>query len=290
MCHDRGVSRLFRAILLAALVGSCAEEAGPVTAAPPATTALSRSGPIVEDYLPGVEARILFPAEGDEAPLVVMVPGGAWVTADPAGFAGLASHLAASGLIAAPVHVRAAEDGVVYPTPVGDVLCAVAYAADTAREHGLTPGPVVVLGHSSGAHLAALAALAPEEHSAACTQPGVVPDALIGMAGTYDVGLLADLAEPLFGVSQRADPELWEAGNPLARAGLRPEIPVLLLHGDHDDLVPMSFTTGFARALEEGGHVTTVEVVEGANHHDIYQAAATGDIIVDWVEDLDHRP
>jgi hypothetical protein len=52
----------------------------------------------------------------------------------------------------------------------------------------------------------------------------------------------------------------------------------------------MSFTTGFARALEEGGHVTTVEVVEGANHHDIYQAAATGDIIVDWVEDLDHRP
>jgi acetyl esterase/lipase len=281
---------LFRAILLAALIGSCAEEAGPITAAPPATTALSRAVPIVEDYLPGVEARIHLPPEVDEAPLVVMVPGGAWLTADPAGFDELARHLAASGLIAAPVQVRAAEDGVIYPTPVADVLCAAAYAADTAREHGLIPDPVVVLGHSSGAHLAALAVLAPEEHSSACPRPDVVPEGLIGMAGTYDVGLLADLAEPLFGVSERADPELWEAGNPVARAGLRSEIPVLLLHGDHDDLVPMSFTTGFARALEEGGHPTTVEVVEGADHHDIYQAAVAGATIVDWVADLTHRP
>jgi pimeloyl-ACP methyl ester carboxylesterase len=48
-------------------------------------------------------------------------------------------------------------------------------------------------------------------------------------------------------VSLETDAALWESGNPLLRAGLRPEIPVLLIHGDSDDLVPPSFTSEFAR-------------------------------------------
>jgi predicted esterase len=87
-------------------------------------------------------------------------------------------------------------------------------------------------------------------------------------------------------VSPEADPALWESGNPVLRAGQRPEVPVLLIHGDADDLVPTSFTTEFAQALEQGGHFVTVEIVTGADHHEIYSAGASGALIADWTEEL----
>jgi fermentation-respiration switch protein FrsA (DUF1100 family) len=72
----------------------------------------------------------------------------------------------------------------------------------------------------------------------------------------------------------------------VAQADLRPELPVLLLHGDEDGLVPFSFTSGFASALERGGHDVAVEVVRGADHHEVYSAAASGELVASWVKGL----
>ena len=251
------------------------------TATAPATT----TGTVIE-YLPGLEARFYPITDAGPAALLVMVPGGGWQTADPTGLDGLARELGDSGIFTATVEVRAGQDEVLYPVPIEDVLCAVAFVVTTARSEGIESGPVIVLGHSTGAHLGALAVLATSDYSPACPDPVVVPDALIGMAGTYDVGVVPDIARRLFGVSPEADPALWESGNPVLRAGLRPEVPVLLIHGDADDLVPTSFTTEFAEALERGGHVVTVEIVTGADHHEIYSAGASGALIADWTEQL----
>jgi acetyl esterase/lipase len=266
--------------LLVILIASCTGS----TAAPVTSTTVAES--ITGEYRPGVEGTVIFPDRKAGAPVVVMIPGGAWVTADPAGFDGLARYLADSGVIVAPVEVRAAEDGVVYPTPVEDALCAAAFAVDSAMSIGFEPGPVALFGHSSGAHLAALGALGTVPYPDDCPNPEATPDALIGLAGVYDVSLLPDLAEPFFGVAADEDPRLWDEGNPVRRAGLRPDLPVLLVHGDADELVPLSFTTGFASALEEGGHPTTVEVVAGAGHHEVYAADWVGDLIVEWVRGL----
>jgi acetyl esterase/lipase len=256
-------------------------------AAPAGTVASTADQAVTQEYLPGLAAVLHRPDDPVRAPLLVMVPGGAWLTADPAGFDGLARQLARSGVVALPVEVRAADDDVVYPVPVADVLCALAYGVATARAHGIEPGPLIVLGHSSGAHLAALAVLAPAEHAADCPYPPVTPDALVGLAGTYDVEAVPELAGELFGVAPADDPGLWEAGNPLSRAGLRPDVPVLLVHGDADDLVPMFFTTEFAQALEAAGHPTTVEVIAGADHHEVYSADASAGIIATWSANLD---
>ncbi|HEX6148015.1 MAG TPA: alpha/beta hydrolase, partial [Acidimicrobiia bacterium] len=246
----------------------------------------SVTGGSVGEYLPGLEARLYSSRDGGRTALLVMVPGGGWETADPAGLDGLARELAGSGIYTATVEVRAGQDDVLYPVPVEDVLCAVAFVVNTARSEDVEPGPVIVLGHSTGAHLAALAVLATSDYSPACPHPVVVPDALVGMAGTYDVAIMSDIARRLFGVSPEADPALWESGNPVLRAGLRPEVPVLLIHGDADDLVPTWFTTEFAAALEEGGHPVTVEIVAGADHHEIYSAGASGALIAEWAEEL----
>lgn len=215
--------------------------------------------------------------------MVVMVPGGGWRTADPSGYAGLASSLAHAGVMAVTVEIGAAEDGAVYPAPVQDIRCAIAYASARAAEGGVEAGPVVVLGHSSGAHLAALAVLGTQEHPPDCPYPPATADALIGLAGVYDVDRLPALAYLLFGVTPEEAPEKWEEGNPVLHADVRPELPVLLLHGALDPLVPVSFSQDFAAALEEGGHDTTLTIVPGVDHGEIIRAEFSGGVIADWV-------
>jgi acetyl esterase/lipase len=255
---------------------------GPPSSVPPPSTTV--------EYLPGLTEDIYLPASNpgstETVPLVVLVPGGSWTTSDPTGLAGLAAALASAGVAAAPTQIRAAEDKVVYPVPVEDVLCAVAAAADRVRARGFVPGPVAVLGHSSGAHLAALAVLATDDYSPHCGVPAVRPDALVGLSGPYDISRIPDVAVALLGKGPEEDPATWASANPVEQAGRRPDVPVLLLHGEDDDVVPTAFTTQFAEALQEGGHPTTVLMVPGADHQSIYRAGVAAEPVARWLLDL----
>ena len=208
------------------------------------------------------------------------------MTADPSGLAGLAAGLADARVAAVTAHIRAAAAHVVYPDPVEDVLCAVAAAAEHVGSAGFPPSAVAVLGHSSGAHLAALAVLAYDDYAPACGSPAVTPDALIGLSGPYDISRVPDLAAALLGTSPDDDPDTWTSANPVARADLRPEVPVLLLHGDADTVVPVDFTTQFAEALESGGHPTTTDLVPGADHGTIFTSEVATERIVPWLRSL----
>ena len=252
--------------LASAPLASCGQASTRGTPSATATPSLT------VEYSPGLTEDIYLPAGSGRVPLVLLVPGGGWRTADPSGLTGLAGALAKAGVAAAPAHIRAAEDGVVYPVPVQDVICALAAATQQVRARGFVPDPVAVLGHSSGAHLAALAVLAPGDHPPRCAAPLVVADALVGLSGPYDIGRVPDVAVALMGVPPEDDPGGWAAANPVKRAGLRPDVPVLLLHGAEDTTVPLDFTTQLAHALQEAGHPTTVEVVPGADHDSVYRA------------------
>ena len=74
-----------------------------------------------------------------------------------------------------PSRSAPSADDVVYPTPVEDVLCALADGAATAREAGIDPDRLVLLGHSSGAHLSAVATLAADRFSPDCEDPSSCP-------------------------------------------------------------------------------------------------------------------
>ena len=52
------------------------------------------AGPVSHEYLPGLEAYPHLPTGVTSAPVVVLVPGGGWVSADPSGLGGLADSLA----------------------------------------------------------------------------------------------------------------------------------------------------------------------------------------------------
>ncbi len=252
-----------------------------------------------QDYLPGVAADVYLPAASGSpvastaaagaVPVVVLIPGGGWRTADRSGLAPLARALARDGMLVVNATYRAADDGVVFPTPVQDVVCAVAFAADTARRRHLVPRPLVVLGHSSGGQLAALAALAGSRFRGGCPYPQVQVDGLVGLSGAYDIRAFADLASALFGATPAAAPAAWHDGDPAtwvaAPTGAVP-LRVLLGHGDADQDVPLGMTQTFGAQLRQAGHPVRVVVVPGADHASIYQPAVIGPAIRDWVRTL----
>jgi len=267
------------AVLVAALAASCGSSSSPSPRAPAHVAPPS----LTVEYAPGLTEDLYLPRSRGRVPLVVLVPGGSWTTADPTGFTGLAAALADAGIAAAPAHIRAAADDVVYPVPVEDVLCAVAVAAERVRARGFVPDPVAVLGHSSGAHLAALAVLAADVYAPRCQAPVVAPDALVGLSGPYDISQIPEIASALLGASTDDDPAAWASANPVEQVERRPDVPVLLLHGSADDTVPLSFTSQFAQALEDAGHPTTVQVVPRADHQTIYGADVAAEPIARWL-------
>lgn len=258
----------------------------PPTSAPSgpalATVAPSRT----EEYLPGLDADVYEPTTPDPGPVVVLIPGGGWTSADRTGLAPLAAALVRSGMTVVSATYRTSASDAYFPAPLEDVACAVAFAAARATPAGVDPHPLVVVGHSAGANLAALAALAPERTAGSCPYPAVAPDAFAGLAGPYDVAALPEIAVALFGASAQDDPDLWKDGNPLTHAGSRPDVPVLLLHGRDDPLVPVSFTTDFATALRKGGHPVTVDLVADADHSGIYRADVAAPRLVEWITGL----
>jgi acetyl esterase/lipase len=166
---------------------------------------------------------------------------------------------------------------------VEDVLCAVSGVAADARAKGFRPSRVAVLGHSSGAHLAALAVLAFDDFDPTCSSPVVEPDALIGLSGPYDIRRMSDEASALLGSDPDEDAATWQAANPVERAALRPDVPVLLMHGEDDDMVAVDFTTQFADALEAAGHPTTVDLVPDVDHLGIFAADVAVEPIAAWL-------
>lgn len=239
------------------------------------------------DYRPGIAAEVYLPsARPHRAPLVVLVPGGGWASADFAGLRPLADQLAGAGIAAVTASYRTAQQGAHFPVPATDVECAVDFAVARVRAAGIEPSPVILAGHSAGAHLALLVALAGPRFRAQCPYPAVRVEAAIGLAGPYDIAQLQPIAQALFARSPADDPAAWRAANPFTWARLRPDLRVLLLHGADDTTVPPSFTTAFASRLRATGHAVQVELIPGADHAATYRAEVVGDRVVRWIRRL----
>lgn len=243
------------------------------TGAPPRPEADPGPG----EYLAGLPATVEVP-EVPPVAVVVLVPGGGWATADPSALAPLGEHLRAAGLATVTITYGTSSTAASWPVPADDVRCAVAFAAEQVPDV-----PVVLAGHSAGAHLAAVAGLAPAGEDASCPYPERAADGVVGLAGPYDVSATGGLAGNLFGVAEPEAPQLWAQGNPLLLAGERPDVPFLLLQGDADRLVGEEFARGFEAALVEGGHPVRVEVLAGATHSGILRAEVSGDVVASWV-------
>jgi acetyl esterase/lipase len=277
------------AVAALALAGGCSRPPVAQGTAGPASS--TRAPDSTSEYLPGLEADVYLPDrdKGGDVPVVLLVPGGGWQTADRRGLAPLAARLSDAGFVAVNATYRAGRDGVAFPVPVQDVVCASAFAAHAARSAGVDPGPVVALGHSAGGHLASLAALEGAGLAGQCPNPAPRITGLIGVAGVYDVRAFELGLVDFFGGTPEEEPEAWREGDPigLVDAGSAQEdLQVLLLHGDSDDDVPLEQSQAFQSSLTRAGVPVRLEVVPGATHQTIYSAEVAGPAAIAWIKEL----
>jgi arylformamidase len=95
------------------------------------------------------------PADGKDHPVIIWVHGGAWQFGDKAHVQAKPGAFNGRGYVLVSVNYRF-HPAVSYKEQAGDIAQAVRWVHEHAGEFGGDPGRLFLMGHSSGAHLAAL--------------------------------------------------------------------------------------------------------------------------------------
>jgi len=209
----------------------------------------------------GQRLNVDAPAEGGGHPIVVWVHGGAWKFGDKDFVQRQPGAFTAKGYAWVGVDYRFVPE-VGYREQAGDVAKAVRWARDHAAEFGGDPDRIFLMGHSAGAHLAALVATDGRYLEAA----GLKLDDLSGVVlldgAGYDVTRqvrdsvlprVRALYTDVFG----EDPAAQREASPIAHVGAGKGVPpFLILHVGRPDSRAQSKALA-ARLREAGVEATT---------------------------------
>lgn len=211
--------------------------------------------------------------------MAVLVHGGGWVAGLPASMEQLGQALADRGMMVFNASYRTLMTGGGYPETFDDIACAVRYARSEASRLGASED-LTLVGHSAGAHIAAVVALTDDTFGGDCPWDGSsVPERWVGLAGIYRLAAVEPVMEALLGGDRQTVPDAWAAADPFEHLAAAASIDMVLVHGVDDEIVPPSSSREFALALQALGQETTVEIVNGANHLGMLDPDVTADLI-----------
>jgi acetyl esterase/lipase len=196
---------------------------------------------------------------GGRAPVLLQVPGGAWVMGKKEGQAHpLMSQLAERGWVCVTMNYRLSPRAT-WPDHIVDVKRAIGWVKASIAEHGGDPDFLVTTGGSAGGHLSALAALTPNDP---LFQPGfedvdTTVQAAVPMYAPYDIADVRGTGDNPFvpwweqRIMKRAiseDDPAWHAASPVARVH-QDAPPFFVIHGRNDTLVSVEQARWFVAQL-----------------------------------------
>jgi acetyl esterase/lipase len=223
------------------------------------------------------------------APVLVFVPGGAWVHGSRTlqGYA-LMAHLAEQGWVCLSIDYRVSPHHR-WPCHVHDVKAAVAWARANVDRFGGDCEFVAIAGCSAGGHLAALTGLTPDDpdfHGDLSTDADTSVDAVVGLYGRYDWEdrstpereRFVDFLERLV-VRKRYSRhrDIYRNASPIAR--VRPDAPpFLVVHGSADTVIPVEQAQLFVEKLRAASRSTVAYLELPGGHHgfDMTDGCRTG--------------
>ena len=229
---------------------------------------------------------LYLPTGTGKAPVLVGVHGGGFQLGDRKFYRHWGNYLAKHGYAVFSIEYRLMKPGVkTWPGVVGDCKAAVQFVRANARDFGVDPDRIGMIGDSAGAHLSALVALAGDEPPFA----GQYPDdpyadtpanvkAVIGFYGAYDMVAqwehdqisrpLDQITEKLLGCSPMVSRKAFFEASPLSYATAdKNSTRFLLIYGHEDDIVdPATQSEKFLTALKQAGFFARTIVVPGAGH------------------------
>lgn len=202
----------------------------------------------------------------------------------------LAEALVAEGIATWNVEYRRVGSGGGVPRTLDDVAAAIDRLAQLAQNHPGGLGPLIVMGHSAGGHLA-LCAAGRHLHRGS---PSAAPAAVIALGGVCDLEVAArqrlsnNAALDFVGGHPDHWPLLYAEASPPRLLPLG--VPYLLLHGMADDSVPWQLSADFhQRAIEAGDHGELLLLEEVGHFEPIDPATPAGQRVLAWIDELLER-
>jgi acetyl esterase/lipase len=257
--------RALMTVAAGALLSACTQLSLFAVNAPAWLGNYSRTSDIAYGELSAQRLDVYRPNHIERAPIVIFIHGGGWNNGDKAQYRFVGAALAEQGWICASMNYRL-YPAVKFPAFVDDAALAIKYVHDHAREFGGDPQKIFVLGHSAGAHIAAMLSL-DKRYLQKVGGDTRWLSGVIGLAGPYNfIPFAHDYMHDLFG-----PPSDYGLSQPVnfARSDAP---PLLLLHGLADTNVKPTNTIRLVAAMQRQGGAVQARYYEGVNHTDIIAA------------------
>ncbi len=226
--------------------------------------------------LPSQFAEIHAPDDAIPTAIAIVIHGGFWRDRyDLHLMDGLCADLAVRGWAASNLEYRrVGADGGGWPMTFDDVRRGIDAVTTLPA---LPVDRVVTIGHSAGGHLALWAAAV----------HGAVTDA-VSLAGVTDLrdasarGLSSDATGGFMGGSPEEVPERYAEASPMALLPIG--VPMLLVHGDRDENVPIDLSVAFAEAARAAGDEVELVVRAGIDHFEVIDPGGQSWArVMDWL-------
>ena len=209
------------------------------------------------------------PAEGKEHPVVVWIHGGGRRNGEKTDVQKKPQALVDKGFVFVSINYRFVPQ-VTMKQIAGDVAKAIRWVHDHAQDYGGDPDSILVMGHSGGAHLAALVSTDERYLKAEGLSPSLVKACVPIDVGFYDVPKLVkdsgvappDNFKSFFGDTEEAQREL----SPVAHVAEGKSIPPFLILYVPDRPDTKSQSLWFAEKLQGAGVLAKAVAAEGKNH------------------------
>jgi acetyl esterase/lipase len=253
-------------LLMAAFLSACTTISLTIANVPAVFAHVKRTANLA--FGPGARDRldVYQPAVSSDKPLpvIVFLYGGGWTEGNKSFYRFVGTTLAQLGYVTVLPNYRVYPQ-VRFPDFLDDAARAIVWTVQHAADYGGDPHRIVLMGHSAGAHMAAMLAL---NHSY-LRRAGVPTHdiiGLIGLSGPYDLNPNTDVLNTIFSAPYTSAD--WQV-IPYATADAP---PALLLHGGSDSLVWPSNTIDLTAALRSHGVRVETKIYPGRGHGDTVAA------------------
>lgn len=209
--------------------------------------------PYSEDPLQRLDIHHIKLPKKKERPVIFFIHGGGWTTEDKSNTRFYALEWIKRGYTVVSINYRLAPN-VSHPIQIEDCAKAFKWVQENIKEYGGNPNEIAIIGHSAGAHLAALLVTGKKWHEKYNIDIKAVK-CWIPVSGVYDFNLSENYLAPILNSSILA-----MLGGDVNKTDCSPvsyitgkEPPCLILHGGDDWLVPRSNSIELHSKLVEKG-------------------------------------
>ncbi|MEO7564130.1 MAG: alpha/beta hydrolase [Sphingomicrobium sp.] len=212
---------------------------------------------------------LVVPASGTPAPLLLFIHGGGWMIGDKRSGAGVkAAHINAKGWAFASTNYRLVPNATV-ENQAADIAAAIARLRADSAATGIDPDRIVLMGHSAGAHLAALVGTDPQYLRAAGVPMSAIEGVILLDGAGYEVAAqmhrsdnqVSAMYDAVFG----PDPARQKRLSPMAHVAAPNALRWLILPIERRR-DSRAQSDGLATALRSAGADSKVVVVSGESH------------------------